>query len=81
MGIKINIEIKVRKDSRAKYGNKFPGVFALYVPPQTPAIRFPKKLAKNQHPIINERNFFGASFDTSDNPMGDRQSSDNVMRK
>lgn len=50
-------------------------------PPQIPAIKLPKKLVKNQQPIINERNFLGASLDTSDNPIGERQSSAIVIIK
>ena len=50
-------------------------------PPKNPAIKLPKKLVKNQHPIVSDRNFLGASFDTSDKPIGDRQSSAMVIIK
>jgi hypothetical protein len=36
----------------------------------TPAILPPIEVDKNHPPIINAVNLAGASFDTSDNPMG-----------
>ena len=50
-------------------------------PPKIPATRLPKKLVKNQTPIVKDRNFFGASFDTSDNPIGERHNSAIVIIK
>ena len=52
-----------------------------YLPPIMPAIRFPKKLVKNQHPIVNDRNCTGASFDTRESPIGEMQSSAIVITK
>ena len=46
-----------------------------YFDAKTPANKFPAKDAKNHVPINNEANCFGASFDTSDKPMGDKHSS------
>ena len=52
-----------------------------YFPPQKPARLSPIKQVKNQQPIVSERNLLGASFDTSDKPIGERHSSDNVIVK
>ena len=52
-----------------------------YSPPKRPATKFPEKHIKNQHPIVSDKNCFGASFDTSESPIGDRQSSDSVITK
>ena len=40
-----------------------------------PANKLPKNEAKNQTPIIIEANFTGASFETSESPIGEIQSS------
>ena len=68
-------------DKIAKTPKSSLGVKASYCPPHSPAIRFPIKLVKNQHPIVRERNFLGASFETKDKPIGDRQSSAIVIIK
>ena len=56
------------------------GVFSQF-PPQIPASKFPAKLVKNQQPISRDKNFLGASFETRDNPIGDKQSSAIVIIK
>ena len=68
-------------DKIAKIPNNSAGVIDSYFPAQIPAIKLPKKLVKNQHPIVKERNLRGASFETKDNPIGDKQSSAIVIIK
>ena len=52
-----------------------------YFPPQNPASVSPIKQVKNQHPIVRDKNFFGASFDTRESPIGEIQSSETVITK
>lgn len=68
-------------ETPAKVKNKATLLIVPYLPPQKPANVFPMKLVKNQTPIINDKNFFGASFDTNDKPIGERQSSASVIIK
>ena len=69
------------KDTIASIPKSCAGVKASYLPPTMPAIKLPRKLVKNQHPIIKDKNFLGANFDTKDKPIGDKQSSATVIIK
>ena len=68
-------------EQQAKVANNIVLLIVPYFPPQTPAKRLPMKLDKNQVPIINDKNFLGASFETSDKPIGDKQISPIVIIK
>ena len=46
-----------------------------------PALKFPIKLDKNQHPIIKDANFNGANLVTKDKPIGEMHNSANVAIK
>ena len=50
-------------------------------PPQMPASKFPTKLVRNQQPIMSDKNFFGANFETRESPIGERHSSAIVIIK
>ena len=71
----------VINDNIAKVPNNCTVESASNFPPQKPAIRFPKKLVKNQQPITKDKNFFGANFVTNDNPIGDKHNSAIVIIK
>ena len=73
--------MNAEKENKESKPNNLTGGIASYFPPQYPAAKFPAKLVKNQHPIVRERKRFGASFETKDNPIGDKQSSAKVIIK
>ena len=73
--------MNVTKDKLAIKAKSFSAPIVSYFPPSKPASIFPKKLVKNHVPIITDRNFLGASFDTKDKPIGDKHNSDNVITK
>jgi len=79
--LKIHKRMPVIKESIASVPKSSTVEMVSNLPPQIPAIRFPQKLVKNQHPIIKDKNFLGASLDTRDKPIGDRHSSAMVIIK
>jgi hypothetical protein len=81
LGTKHNNKTHVIRDNKARSPKRLTNVSFSYSPPQTPATKFPIKLVKNQQPIIKDKNLFGASLDTSDRPIGDKQSSAIVIIK
>ena len=80
-GIRNTSRIQEMKLKRAKIPNRCVVENSSNFPPQIPARRFPTKLVKNHPPIISDKNFLGASFETKDNPIGDRHSSAIVIIK
>ena len=80
-GINIRSITKVKKARPANPPNNSKCESLPYSPPIRPANKFPEKHIKNHPPIVSDKNCFGASFDTSDKPIGDKQSSDSVIIK
>ena len=80
-GIKHTRINPVMNDKTVSAPNSWTVVSVSNFPPQNPAIRFPKKLVKNQHPITSDKNFLGANFVTRDKPIGDKHNSAIVIIK